>query len=253
LASAAALMRALGEDPALSAAVQSARTALGDPSLLESCARRLAMDPASVAARTLLQEAGAGGAEALVTVYLDASELQRANLLPAATEMPESIAPVAGRVLRSGDASSASAVLRLLGSMGSRRLAPTIAAGLEHLDSRVREAAVIALADSPSSESTQLLMKALAHWDPETRRIAAHEIGRTGNTEALPALMKIMAEVSLFERNYELKKEVLKSLESLRSPQAVPVLRRLAHRGFVIGKKNRELRYLAQRVLESLE
>jgi HEAT repeat protein len=96
-------------------------------------------------------------------------------------------------------------------------------------------------------------VKALAHWDPETRRIAAREIGRTGNTGALPALLKIMAEVSLFERNYELKKEVLKSLESLHSPQAVPVLRRLARRGFVIGKKNRELRYLAQRVLESLE
>lgn len=253
LANAAALTRALGEDPALSAAVQSVRAALADPSLLESCARRLAADPGSVAARTLLQDAGSTGAEALVAVYLDAGELQRANLLPAATEMPECIAPVAGRVLRAGDAPSASAVLRLLGSMGSRRLAPTIAAGLEHLDSRVRESAIVALAESPSSESTQLLMKALTHWDPQTRRVAAREIGRTGTTEALPALMKIMAEVSLFERNYELKKEVLKSLESLHSPQAVPVLRRLAHRGFVVGKKNRELRYLAQRVLESLE
>ncbi|MGB4582173.1 MAG: HEAT repeat domain-containing protein [Coriobacteriia bacterium] len=253
LASAAALIRTLGENPALSAAVQSAHAALVEPALLESCAHRLATDPANTAARTLLREAGPAGAEALVTVYLSASELQRANLLPSAAEMPESIAPAAGRVLRAGDARSASAVLRLLGSMGSRRLAPTIAAGLEHLDGRVRESAVIALADSPSSESTQLLMKALAHWDPGTRRVAAREIGRTGNTEALPALMRIMAEVSLFERNYELKKEVLKSLESLHSPQAVPVLRRLAHRGFIIGKKNRELRYLAQRVLESLE
>ena len=253
LVGAAGLVRALGTDPALSAAVQSARAALSDPTLLEACARRLSSDPASSAARILLQEAGPAGAEALVTVYLESGELQRANLLPAATEMPENIAPAAGRVLRSGEAPAASAVLRLLGSMGSRRLAPTIAAGLEHLDSRVREAAVVALADSPSSESTQLLMKALAHWDPETRRIAAREIGRTRNTEALPALMKIMAEVSLFERNYELKKEVLKGLESLHAPQAVPVLRRLAHRRLVIGKKNRELRYLAQRVLESLE
>ncbi len=253
LAGAAALMRSLSGDPALSEAVQSIRSALSDPALLESCARRLAADPTGGVAKTLLQEAGTAGAEALVAVYLDAGELQRSNLLVPAAEMLESIAPVAGRVLRTGDAPSASAVLRLLGSMGSKRLAPTIAAGLEHLDGRVRESAVTALADSPSSESTQLLIKALTHWDPGTRRVAAHEIGRTGNTEALPALLKIMAEVSLFERNFELKKEVLTSLESLNSPQAVPVLRRLAHRGLVIGKKNRELRYLAQRVLESLE
>lgn len=253
LANAAGLLRTLADDPALTSAVQSARTALAEPTLLEACAKRLGDDPASQSARSLLSAAGTPGAEALVATYLDANELQRANLLPAAAEMIETVAPIAGRVLRSGEAASAAAVLRLLGSMHSRRLAPTIASGLEHLDVGVREAAVVALAQSPSPETTQLLSKALAHWDPETRRIAAREIGRAGNTDAVPALLKVIAEVSMFERNYELKKEVLKSLETLRSPQAVPALRRMAKRGLVIGKKNRELRYLAQRVLESLE
>lgn len=253
LAHAAELVRRLADDPAFASAVQGARTALAEPALLEACARRLGDDPASQAARSLLSAAGTPGAEALVSTYLDASELQRANLLPAAAEMIESVAPIAGRVLRAGDASSASAVLRLLGSMHSRRLAPTIASGLEHLDVSVREAAIVALAGSPSPESTQLLAKALAHWDPETRRAAAREIGRAGNTDAVPALLKVIAEVGMFERNYELKKEVLKSLETLRSPQAVPALKRMAKRGLVIGKRNRELRYLAQRVLESLE
>jgi len=252
LAAAAALLRTLSQDPGLSSAIQGARVSLNDSALLETCAKRLSEDPAMSSARSLLQEAGSAGAEALVGVYLSASELQRANLLPAANGMIENVAPVASRILRSGDAASAATVLRLLGSMGSRRLAPTIAAGLEHLDSRVREAAVTAIAESPGAESTQLLLKALAHWDPETRRIAAREIGRTGNLDAVPALIKIVAEISLFERNYELKKEVLKSLELLRSPQAVPVLKRLANRSLVIGKKNRELRYLAKRVLESL-
>jgi len=253
LARAAELVRTLADDPGLASAVQAARSALADPALLEACARRLADEPSAQAPRALLAHAGTPGAEALVGTYLGASELQRANLLPAATEMIESVAPIAGRVLRSGDASSASAVLRLLGSMHSRRLAPTIASGLEHLDVGVREAAITALAGSPSPESTQLLSKALAHWDPETRRIAAREIGRAGNVDAVPALLKVIAEVSMFERNYELKKEVLKSLETLRSPQAVPALKRMAKRGFVLGKRNRELRYLAQRVLESLE
>jgi hypothetical protein len=70
--------------------------------------------------------------------------------------------------------------------------------------------------------------------------------------EAVPALLRIIAVVNLFERNYELKKEVLKSLESLSDPRAIPVLERLAGRSVVIGKKNRELRYLARRILEAL-
>jgi hypothetical protein len=252
LAAAASLLREISADPALSGATQLAQTTLHDPGLLETCARVLADDPGAEAARTLLSSAGSAGADALVSAYLGASELQRANLLPTVSAMIESIAPVAGRVLRSGDAAAATAVLRLLGSAGSRRLAATIASGLEHLDVRVREAAVVALADSPGTESAQLLQRALGHWDPETRRIAAREIGRTGDEELVPALLKIVGEVNLFERNYELKKEVLKSLEALHSPRAVPVLKRIADRKLVIGKKNRELRYLARRVLETL-
>lgn len=253
LASAAAFLGGLVDDPALGNAARAAQSILHEQALLEACARRLAADPSDDAARTLMSEAGAAGAEALVSAYLDASELQRAHLLSAASGMLEGIAPVAGRILRSGDAASAGAVLRLLGSIGSRRLVPTIGAGLEHVDVRVREAAVVALANSPGPESSQLLLKALVHWDPETRRIGAREIGRTRNEDLLPALLKIIGEVNLFERNYELKKEVLKSLEALHSPRAVPVLRKLAHRTTVVGKKNRELRYLARRVLESLE
>lgn len=253
LAAAASFLGGLVDDPALANAARAAQSLLHEQALLEACARRLAEDPSDEAARTLMGEAGASGAEALVSAYLGANELQRAHLLSAATGMVESIAPVAGRILRAGDPASAGVVLRLLGSIGSRRLVPTVGAGLEHLDVRVREAAVIALADSPGPESSQLLLRGLVHWDPETRRIAAREIGRARNEDLLPALLKIVGEVNLFERNYELKKEVLKSLEALHSPRAVPVLRKLAHRTVVVGKKNRELRYLARRVLESLE
>jgi HEAT repeat protein len=105
----------------------------------------------------------------------------------------------------------------------------------------------------PGPESASMLQRALAHWDPQTRRTAAREIGRTNRVEALPALLRLLDEVYFFERNYELKKEVLKSLESMRPAQAKGVLTRMAKRRFVIGKKNRELRYLAQRTLSLLE
>jgi hypothetical protein len=253
LASAAELIKDLADDPALASSVRAAQQALHEHGLLEACARLLAEEPGADNARALLFESGTPGAEALLAVYLESNEIQRTNLMPVVSHMIEAVAPVAGRILRSGDATSASTVLRLLGSAGSRRLAPTIASGLEHLDIRVREAAATALADSPGPESAQLLQKALGHWDPETRRVAAREIGRGRKEELVPALLKIVGEVSLLERNYELKKEVLKSLEALHSPRAIPVLKRLANRKAVIGKKNRELRYLARRVLDSLE
>ncbi|MBN1461146.1 MAG: HEAT repeat domain-containing protein [Armatimonadetes bacterium] len=252
VAIAADFLDELAKDPGLTASVQSARSAFRDPSLLALCAQNLAAGAASDAPRTMLQEAGAPGAEALVSAYLGADETRRARLRPALGTMIESVAPVAGRILRAGDTDSAIAGLQLLGSLESRRLAPTIAAALENLDSRVREAAVVALAESPGPECSGYVQKALTHWDPETRRIAAREIGRTGNKEALPALLKIVSEASMFEKNYELKKEVLKSLEVLHSPEAIPVLKRLTGR-ITIDKKSRELRYLARRVLESLE
>jgi HEAT repeat protein len=98
-----------------------------------------------------------------------------------------------------------------------------------------------------------MLERCLGHWDPETRRAAARHIGEAGVEEAVPALVKVLSSSEMNERNYELKKEVLKSLEVLRSDRAVPALQRLASRRVVLGKRNRELRYLAQRALDSIE
>jgi len=252
VAAAAELLTDLGTEPGVVAAVSAARQVLTAPELLQECVHRLMDDPEALGARMLLEAVGQAGSEAIVNGYLEASEMQRAQLLPVIGPMAESIAPVAGRILRSGDTEAAGAVVRLLGSIGSRRLVPTMALALDHLDNRVRADAIVAIADNPGPESAQLLGKALGHWDPETRRVAAREIGRAGITEAVPALLKIIAVQNLFERNYELKKEVFKSLETLHSPQAIGVLSRLAKRPMALGKKNRELRYLARRVLESL-
>jgi HEAT repeat protein len=252
IAAAAELLAELAADPGLAAAVAAARQVLSAPDLLSECVRRLIDDPEALGARMLIESVGPAGADALIEGYLAASEMQRAQLLPVIAPMAEAIAPVTGRILRSGASDAASAVVRLLGSIGSRRLVPTMALALDHLDSRVRSEAVAALAGIPGPESAQLLQKALGHWDPETRRAAAREIGRAGVVEAVPALLRIVAVQDLFERNYELKKEALKSLEALHSPQAIPVLTRIARRPLAIGKRSRELRYLARRVLETL-
>lgn len=252
IAQAQRLLQDLAEEPQLLTVVQGARALLHDQELFAACARELRRDPNFDPALAILQSAGPAGAEALLMAYLELDETGRSRLTLAIGSMLENVAPIAGRMLRAGDVATAAAVLGLLDAIGSRRMALTVAAGLEHLDAGVRARTVVTLADNPGPETTRLLQKALAHWDPETRRVAARQIGRTRNEELVPALIKIVAEVNLFERNYELKKEVLKSLEELRSPKAVPVLQRLSRRG-VLGKKNRELRYLASRALQQIE
>ncbi|MEL7668085.1 MAG: HEAT repeat domain-containing protein, partial [Actinomycetota bacterium] len=253
VADAASLLDESLDDPSLAVAAQSARGALSDPALTRECVRQLLLDPSSIPARSLLVAAGSSGAEALIESYTEGDRPTRERLIPTIEALSESIAPVAGRTLRAGESAAALAVTEMLEAMASRRLIPTIALGLEHLDARVREAAVIAIAKTPGSESLRLLEKCLGHWDPETRRIAARAIGTMRLDGAVPALLKVISIFEVNERNYELKKEVLKSLDVIGSDRALPVLKRLASRRFVIGKKNRELRYLAGRVLDSIE
>lgn len=253
VADAAALIEEAGGDPATSAAAARARHALSDPALARECVRQLLLDHSSEAARSLLLASGTTGAEAVIHSYAQADETSRDTLVALADTMSETMAPMASRVLRSGEPTSALVVIDMLQAIGSRRLIPTVAIGLEHLDAHVRQASIAAIARTPGTESLRLLEKCLAHWDPETRRIAAREIGAARIAEAVPALLKVISVAEVNERNYELKKEVLKSLDAIGSERAVPALRRIASRRLVLGKKNRELRYLAGRVLDSIE
>jgi len=210
----------------------------------------LAPDPALGASVTTVRSSLA---EEILDAYVGAAKDARMYLVAEMSRLGEVIGPVAARVLRTGDPERSAVIVEMLVSLRDKRLTPIISQALDHLDSSVRAAAVAALANVPGPESASILQRALAHWDPQTRRIAAHEIGRADRQEALPALLHLLEEMYLFERNYELKKEVLKSLEMMRPEQARGILTRMANRRFVIGKKNRELRYLAQRTLALLE
>jgi hypothetical protein len=247
------VLRDLGREPQLSPEIEAIRRSLADPEVLLECASVLAVDPDASGPRALLEAAGTAGADALLGAYINASDIQRTNLLPTAMAMPEAIAAAAGKTLKSADGPSAAAVVRLLGSMHIRRLVPTIALALENLDDRAREAAMAAITENPGPECAAALGTALAHWDPETRRLAAREIGRVGAHEAVPALIKVLSSNRLFDSDYELKKEALRSIEALHSQEALPAVRRIAGRAMSVGKKRRELRYLAERVRETLE
>lgn len=246
-------LSSIERDPALGGAASQARLALSDPQLVQSCLASLSTgaDPDVVAA--ILSAGGPTAADGFIAAYISASESLRPRLQQVLRSMGDAVASAASRRIREADTRTAVELIDVLVGIGDKRVLPVLRQALEHLDFGVRKACLEALAKMHGSESERLLVGALNHWDPETRCVAAHEIGEAHAMSAVPAMLKIMQGYYLFERNYGLKKELLMSLEVLGSPAAVPTLRRMANRRFVIGRKNRELRYLARRALAGLE
>ncbi len=152
--------------------IENARGKLADREILDDVCRAPLNDADAAIAGEILVAAGTPGAEALLDNYLKADEHSRSLLTPVVRRMGEPLMQVASRKLRTEDAASAEAILGMLPSLGDKRAVVVMTQGLEHLDSRVRLAAVRALADTPGSESNQALAKSLGHWDPDTKRFA---------------------------------------------------------------------------------
>ncbi len=242
----------LREVPALTEASDRARATLADQALLRELCRAPLTDADAAVAGEILAAAGPAGAQALLESFTTTDEYRRSLMRPALRSMSDQILNVASRLLRGESADLASAVLKTLPHLGDRRAVPVIAAALENVDATVRESALGALAGSGSAEAVQVLAKSLSHWDPGTRRHAARELGRIRATDALPALLRVLDEIQLFERNYELKKEVIRSVEAIGSPRAIPVLKRVASVGWPYGRKHKELRFLARNAISRL-
>jgi len=242
----------LEADPALALEVERARASLQDPEVLADVCQAPLSDSDAAIAGEILQAAGAAGGEALLSFFLTAQEPQRSLFRPVVRGMGEPLLNAAGRRIRTDDSTTVINILKMMPMLGDRRAVPVLVSALDNLDAAVRRAAVTALADFPGDEGKPALAKALSHWDPETRRFVIREIGRVHAVQAIPALVRILEDINFLERNHELKKEVIKSLESLGSPTAIPVLKRWANRPFVFGRKNKELRFLARRAVDKL-
>jgi len=243
----------LSADAGLQAEAAHALTALSAPDVLSSACVALATAPDTPGAAHVLAAAGSAGAEAVVRTYIETDEAGRVALQPVVAQLMDAVAPVASRVVRHGDATAAAAMVRLLGSLGDKRVMPTLEQALEHLDSQVRSVAIEAIAAMGVPESAASLQRALGHWDPETRRAAAAAIGRHRIRQAVPGLLRVLEDAGVRDRNHDLKKEVLRSVEALQASEAVPTLRKIAGRRFVFGRRNREIRYRAESVLAALE
>lgn len=241
----------LGADPALSADVVAARQVLADPRVLTDVVAAPLTDADAAIAGEILRAAGPTGAEVLLLHYAHAPEPSRSLLRPVLRGMSEPVLGVAGKLLRSEDPATAIGVLSALPVLGDKRAVPVIATALDNLDLGVRRAAITALAETPGPEAGQALARAVNHWDPETQRWAISEIGRAHVVSAVPALVRALDDISA-GRTHDTKKQIITTLSEIGSPDAIPAVKRVASRRFILGKKNKELRLIAQRAVAHL-
>lgn len=242
----------LAADPALTDTVNAARATLAVPSVLADVCSTPTTDADAAIAGEILSAAGTAGAEALLDCYIHAVEPTRSLLRPVLRGMGEGILGVARSRLRTEDARSAIGIVRTLPALGDKRAVPVITQALENFDGQVRFAAVTALAETPAPEARAALVKALNHADPETQRYAIREIGRVRAVEAIPSLSRALEDINFLGRTHDTKKEIISAMEQIGSPDALPVLRRVAGQRILFGWKKKELRFLARRAVEQL-
>jgi len=167
--------------------------------------------------------------------------------------MSELILGVARQRIRVEEPAQVIAIISTLANLGDRRAIPIIAMALGHLDEQVRFAAITALANSPEREAANALIKALGHAEPETQRFAVREIGRVRAAPAVHQLTRALEDLNVLQRTYETKKEVIRALERIGTPEAQRALKRTADRGLVWGRKSKELKTLAKRALDDID
>ena len=241
----------LSSDPALTESVAAARATLSDSRVLADVCRATMTDTDAAIAGEILVAAGARGAEVLVTFYARADERQRSLMRPTFRAMGESIVGLANRRLRGDDPMATVDVIEVLPLLGDKRTISTLQQALQDVHTEVRLAAVQSLADTPGAEARQALAKTLNHWDPETQRLVVRQIARVRAAEAVPAMVRSLEDINFFRRNYELKKELIRSLEKVGSPDALPALRRVSQRP-AVRPRSKELRLLARRAVVAI-
>jgi len=239
-------------DPALSEEVTMARLTLAEPAVLADVCRAPITDSDAAIAGEILQAAGPAGAEALLDAYVRMSEPRRSLMRPVLRGMSEPVLGVARERLRSADPQLAAAILSTLAALGDRRAVPVVAEMVNHLDETVRFAAVKSLGAMPSAEAAAALTRSINHREPETQRYVVREIGAARINSAVPALSRALEDINVFGRTYETRKEIIKALERIGTPEAERALRAFAQHTIRLGRKTRELRNQAIAVADSL-
>jgi HEAT repeat protein len=234
----AGLDRSLGkiEDPAIQEEIGELAGALADETIVERMVVRLGEPRVPPAERAHLVHAvgalGAVSAGLVVDAYLQAAPELREAYRAAMREAGERSTEVLQQQVKSKVPEVVAAAAEFLGLTGSPDAAPQLFELAHHKDERVREAALLALAELGGREISRPAMPALKDESVLVRTAAARAIAAAGDQGATTVLVRRLEQ----EKDEGVLAALLKAIGQLGADEALDVLARYAEPG---GKPRR--------------
>jgi len=234
----AGLDRSLGriQDPAIQEEIGELAGALADETIVERMVLRLGEPRVPPAERAHLIHAvaalGAVSAGLVVDAYLQAAPELREAYRAAMREAGERSTEVLEQQVKSKVPEVVAAAAEFLGLTGSPDAAPQLVELAHHKDERVREAALLALAELGGREISRPAMPALKDESVLVRTAAARAIAAAGDQGATTVLVRRLEQ----EKDEGVLAALLKAIGRLGATEALDVLARYAEPG---GKPRR--------------
>ena len=234
----AGLDRSLGktQDPDIQEAIGEAAAALADEAIVDRMVRRLGEPRVPAAERAHLVHAvgalGAVSAGLVVDAYLNAAPELREAYRAAMREAGERTIEVLRHSVASKVPDVVAAAAEFLGLSGSPDVAETLIELTRHGDERVREAALLGLAELGGREIARPAMPALKDESVVVRAAAARAIAAAGDMGASTVLIRRLEQ----EKDEGVLAALLTAIGQLGAKEALEVLARFAEPG---GKPRR--------------
>ncbi len=229
----AGLDRSLGkiQDPEIQEAIGEVAGALADEAIVERMVTRLGEPRVPPAERAHLVHAvgalGAVSAGLVVDAYLQAAPELREAYRAAMREAGERAVEVLQREVGNKVPEVVAAAAEFLGLSGSPQVAPLLIELTRHGDERVREAALLGLAELGGREISRPAMPALKDESVLVRTAAARAIAAAGEVGATTVLVRRLEQ----EKDEGVLAALLKAIGQLGAPEALEVLARYAEPG----------------------
>ncbi len=229
----AGLDRSLGkiQDPEIQEAIGEVAGALADEAIVERMVTRLGEARVPPAERAhLVRAVGALGAVAaglVVDAYLQAAPELREAYRAAMREAGERAVDVLQSQVGNKVPEVVAAAAEFLGLSGSPQVAPLLIDLTRHGDERVREAALLGLAELGGREISRPAMPALKDESVLVRTAAARAIAAAGEVGATTVLVRRLEQ----EKDEGVLAALLKAIGQLGAPEALEVLARHAEPG----------------------
>jgi HEAT repeat protein len=234
----AGLDRALGSipDPATQEEIGDVAAALANETIVERMVTRLGEPRVPPAERAHLVHAvgalGAVSAPLVVDAYLQAPPELREAYRAAMRAAGERITEVLQQQVQSKVPEVVAAAAEFLGLSGSPNVTPQLIELMRHVDERVREAALLGLAELGGRDISRPVMPALKDESVLVRTAAARAIAAAGDPGATTVLVRRLEQ----EKDEGVLAALLKAIGQLGAPEALDVLARYAEPG---GKPRR--------------